>query len=102
MTALHPVASRLPDRKVVRCPGQGAASARAMTIEQGFPSPDQPDKGRTATYRAGSRRELWLRALCATVGGSRGEPLCYRRWQPRGAIVLPSVAAAGSHLGNLG
>ena len=43
-----------------------------MTIEQGFPSPDQPDKGRTATYRAGSRRELWLRALCATVGGRRG------------------------------
>ena len=55
-----------------------------------------------ATYRAGSRRELWLRALCATVGGSRGEPLCYRRWQPRGAIVLPSVAAAGSHCATVG
>ena len=57
----------------MRCPSQGAPSAREMTIGRGFPSPDQPDNGRTATYRAGSRRELCRKALCATVIGSRGE-----------------------------
>ncbi len=57
------------------CQGQAVPSAREMTIGHGFPLPDQPEKGRTATYRAGSRRQLWLR-----------RPLCYRRRQPRGAI----------------
>ncbi len=91
MTALDPVASRPPDRTGVRCPGQGAPSARETTIGQGFPPPDQPDKGRTATYRAGSQRELWLR-----------RPLCYRRRQLRGAIwgipVRPPLQ--GSLVGN--
>ncbi len=50
-------------------------SAREMTIGQGFPSPSWPDKGRIATYRAGSRRQSWLR-----------RPLCYRRRQLGGAI----------------
>jgi hypothetical protein len=74
MTALDPVASRLLDRAGVCGPGQGAASARAMTIEQGFPSPDQPDKG-------GPR--LPCRFTMGIV--------------VRTPFVLPSVAAAGSH-----
>ena len=43
MMAPHPVASRSPDRTG---PGQGAPSAREMTIGQDFPSPNQPDKTR--------------------------------------------------------
>jgi len=46
MTAPHPVASRSPDRTGVCGADQGAPSAREMTIGQGFPSPNQPDKGR--------------------------------------------------------
>ena len=53
MTAPHPVASRSLDRTGVRCPGQGAPSARETTIGQGFPSPYPHDKGRSAIYRTG-------------------------------------------------
>ena len=47
----------------------GAPPAREMAIGQGFPSPNQPDKGRTATYRAGLERDLW-----------RDNLLCYHYW----------------------
>ncbi len=55
------------------CPGQGAPSAREMTIGQGFPSPNQLDKGRIATYRAGLGPYSRCDALCATIVGNRGE-----------------------------
>ena len=47
-------------------------SAHEMTIGQGFPSPNQPDKRRIATYRAGLGPALCGDALCATVVSNRG------------------------------
>ncbi len=53
-------------------------SAHEMTIGQGFPSPNQPDKRRIATYRAGLGPDLWWDARCVTVVGNRGW-LCYTK-----------------------
>ncbi len=74
MTAPNPVASRSPDRTGVRCPGQGAPSARETTIGQGFPSPYQPDKGRSAIYRTDLGPDSCWYALCAAIVGNRGKP----------------------------
>ncbi len=52
----------------------GAPSAREMAIGQGFPSPNQPDKGRTVTYRAGFGPDWRWDPLCATIVGNRGKP----------------------------
>ena len=83
MTAPYPVASRSPDRTGVRCPGQGAPSARETTIGQGFPSPYQPDKGRSAIYRTGLGPGSCWYALCATIVGNRGTPSGESRIKPR-------------------
>ncbi len=64
-----------------------------MTIGHGFPLPDQPDKDQIATYRAGSRRQLWWCALCATVVGNRGEPSEAFRLRPSGENGTWSVSA---------
>jgi hypothetical protein len=58
----------------VCCPGKGTPSAREMTIGQGFASPDQLDKGRIATYRAGLGPGSCWDAIGATIVGNRGEP----------------------------
>jgi len=95
MTALDPVASRSPDRTGVRCPGQGAPSARETTIGQGFPSPYQPDKGRSAIYRT----DLWpyslWNALRATIIANLGQPFGESRL--RSVIKEVSVCLGGRH-----
>ena len=58
----------------MRCPGQGAPSARETTIGQGFPSPYQPDKGRSAIYRTDLGPDSCWYALCAAIVGNRGKP----------------------------
>ncbi len=58
----------------MRCPGQGAPSARERTSGQGFPSPYQPDKGRSAIYRTDLGSGSCWYALCATIVGNRGKP----------------------------
>ena len=57
----------------MRCPGQGAPSARETTIGQGFPSPYQPDKGRSAIYRSDLGPVSCGYALCAAIVGNRGK-----------------------------
>ena len=57
----------------VRCPGQGAPSARETTIGRGFPSPYQPDKGRSAIYRTDLGPDSCWYALCAAIVGNRGK-----------------------------
>ena len=42
-----------------------------MTIGQGLLFPDQPDRGRIATYRAGLGPDLWGNAISATFVGAR-------------------------------
>ena len=74
MTAVDPVASRSPDRTGVCRESRGTPSARELTIGQGFPSPNQPDKGRNPTYRAGSRGNRGAKDFCAIIVGNRGEP----------------------------
>ena len=59
-----------------------------MIIGEGFPSPDQPDKGRIVTSRAGLGRDLWCE-----------RPWCYRRLQPEGVIWGSPVN--GNHFGFL-
>ena len=51
-----------------------AASARETTIGQGFPSPYQPDKGRSAIYRTDVGPDPCWYALCAAIVGNRGKP----------------------------
>ena len=58
----------------MRCPGQGAPSARETTIGQGFPSPYQPDKGRSAIYPTDLGPNSCWYALCATIVGNWREP----------------------------
>ncbi len=43
-----------------------------MTIGQGLSFPDQPDRGRIATYRVGIGPDLWGNAISATFVGARG------------------------------
>ncbi len=74
MTAPYPVTSRSPDRTGVRCPGQGVPSARETTMGQGFPSPYQPDKGRSAIYRTDLGPDSYWYALCTAIVGNRGKP----------------------------
>ena len=74
MTALHPVASRSPERTGVRCPGQGAPSARKIVTVLGFGTPDQPDNGRIATYCARLGPDSWWDDRCATIVGNRENP----------------------------
>ena len=74
MTALQPATSKSIDGPGVRCPCQGAPSEREMTIGQGLASPNQPDKGRITTCRAGLESKLRWGARTVTVVGNRGEP----------------------------
>ena len=66
MTAADPVAYGLLDGTGVCGAGRGTPSAREMTIGQGFPSLNQPDKG--------ADRDLpcWFRA-----GFALGHLFCY-------------------------
>jgi hypothetical protein len=55
-------------------------AAREMTIGQSFPSPNQPDKGRIAAYRAGLGLDSWVddrctTIVCTTIVGNRGSHL---------------------------
>ena len=59
----------------MRCPGQGAPSAREMTIGPGSPPPERADRGRIV--------DLPRRFTAGFVVDRLG---CYRRWQPGGAI----------------
>ncbi len=52
----------------------GAPSAREMAIGQGFPSPYQPDKGRSAIYRTDLGPDSCWYAPRATIVGNRGKP----------------------------
>ncbi len=46
-----------------------------MPIGQGFPSPYQPDKGRSAIYRTDLGPDsCWYYALYATIVGNQGKP----------------------------
>ena len=83
MTALDPVASKLPGRTGVRCPGQGAPSERKMTVGHDFLSGNQPDQG--------TDRDLpYQFRLALALSGQ----LCYGRGQPGGAIWEKSVEIA--------
>ncbi len=50
--------------------GGGAVTARGAR----FPSPYQPDKGRSAIYRTDLAPDSCWYALCATIIGNRGKP----------------------------
>ncbi len=96
MMAPYPVASRSPDRTGVRCPGQGAPSARETTIGQGFPSPYQPDKGRCAIYRTDLAPNSRWYALCATIVGNRWKPSGESRFKLAGTFRrLASLTSRG-------
>ncbi len=73
MTAADPVASRLLDKTGVYSAGQGGPLAREMIIERGFPSPYQPDKGRSAVYRTGLGPDSPRDTLFATLVGNQRE-----------------------------
>ncbi len=72
MVALHTQAARALDRAGLRCPSDRMPSSRKITIGQGLLFPEQPDRGRIATYRAGLGPDLWGNASFATFVGARG------------------------------
>ena len=51
-----------------------APSQCEMVTGQGFPSPYQPDKGRSAIYRTYLGPDSCWYALCAAIVGNRGKP----------------------------
>ena len=65
----------------------GALSQCEMVTGRGFSSPNQPDKERTTTYRAGSAPNSPSIAICATIFGNRGKPsgesrvIAFRCWR---------------------
>ncbi len=61
----------------------GAPSQCEMVTGQGFPSPYQPDKGRSAIYRTDLGPDSCWYALCAAIVGNRGKPSGEPRIKPR-------------------
>ncbi len=69
MTALHPGASRSPDRTGLCRAGRSAPSQCEMVTGPGFSSPNQPNQERTTVYRDSSGPNSRSDAHYATIVG---------------------------------
>ncbi len=74
MTALHPGASRSPDRTGVCCTRWSTPSLCEMVTGPGFSSPNQPGQVRTTAYRVSSGPNSRSDAHCDTILGDWDEP----------------------------
>ncbi len=74
MTALHPGASRSPDRTGLCRAGRSAPSQCEMVTGPGFSSPNQPDQVQTTAYHDSSGPNSRSDAHCATIVGDWEEP----------------------------